>query len=63
LADSACPATAQVFHIFGNRLFVISTGVIAHKLTTEDRWTLDSLDRALPKHLVQPLELDELIDL
>lgn len=61
LAQADCPATSQVFHIGGNRLFVFAMSSIASRVETRGRWTLDALDRELPGRLVKPLELDDLL--
>jgi hypothetical protein len=55
LAAADCPATAQVFHITGNRLIVSSMPPIHHELRADGRWTLDALDKELPSRLVEPI--------
>jgi len=54
LAEADCPATAQVFHIGGSRLRVVSMPQVVHDLTTAGRWTLEALDRELTSRLVPP---------
>ncbi len=54
LAEQDCPATGQIFHIKGDKLFVLSMPPIVHTLTTDGRWTSEALDRELSNHLVQP---------
>ncbi len=61
LAQAECPATSQVFHVYGNQIFVMSMPPIVHRLRTNGRWTVDALDRELPGKLVRPLELDDFI--
>ncbi|MGH2402835.1 MAG: SDR family NAD(P)-dependent oxidoreductase [bacterium] len=59
LAHADCPATSQVFHVYGNEIFVMAMPSIVHRLRTTGRWTQDALDRELPRKLVKPLELDD----
>lgn len=54
LAQANCPADSQIFHIQGNKLFVLDMMPIAHQLQTAGRWTLEELDRELPSRLVTP---------
>jgi len=61
LAQADCPATSQVFHIGGNRLFVFTMPSIASRLETRGRWTLEALDRELPSRLVRPMELGDVL--
>jgi NAD(P)-dependent dehydrogenase (short-subunit alcohol dehydrogenase family) len=61
LAQADCPATSQIFHIGGNRLFVFTMPSIAARLETRGRWTLEALDRELPARLVRPMELSDVI--
>jgi len=59
LAGADCPATGQVFHVYGNRVIVVRVSQIAADVRTEGRWTLEELDAKLPQHLVDhadPLE-------
>lgn len=58
LAAENCPANRQVFHIDGNRLFVVAIPTIQHRLETVGRWTLEALDAQLPPRLVPPLPED-----
>jgi NAD(P)-dependent dehydrogenase (short-subunit alcohol dehydrogenase family) len=61
LAEKDCPATAQIFHIIGNRLLVMSMPAIAHDLRTERRWKAEELDRELRNKLVKPPLVEEFI--
>lgn len=61
LAQGDCPATAQIFHIIGNRLLVMSMPAIVHELRAEHRWNAEALDRELRNRLVQPLNVEEFI--
>ncbi len=63
LAQADCPATAQVFHIYGNRLIVISMPSIVHDLRTNGRWTLEALDRELPRRLLTPPAITDFLEL
>ena len=57
LAQADCPATSQVFHVMGNKVFVMAISSIVHTLEGSGRWTLDALDRELSGRLVTPLDL------
>ena len=54
LAQSTCPANAQIFHITGERLIVSAMPAVVHDLHAAGGWTVDGLDAALPPHLVPP---------
>jgi NAD(P)-dependent dehydrogenase (short-subunit alcohol dehydrogenase family) len=58
LAAEHCPADSQIFHISGNKVFVLSMPPIVSLATTLGRWTLDALDSQLPSHLVVPTEFE-----
>lgn len=62
LAEEHCPANSQVFHIYGNRLIVLSMPPIVHDLRTDGRWTAEELDRVLPQRLVVPPQLSDFLD-
>lgn len=57
LAEEGCQANDQVFHVSGNRIFVLEVPRLVTTLETTGRWTPDALDRELPAHLVEPLPL------
>lgn len=57
LAAADCPATAQVFQMYGNRLKVLTMATVTHDLRTQGRWTLEAIDRALKGRLVTPFGL------
>jgi NAD(P)-dependent dehydrogenase (short-subunit alcohol dehydrogenase family) len=62
LAEEKCPANAQVFHTYGNRVIVVSMPSIVHDLRTEGRWTPETLDEALPSRLLELTELGAFLD-
>jgi NAD(P)-dependent dehydrogenase (short-subunit alcohol dehydrogenase family) len=62
LAEENCPANAQVFHTYGNRVIVVSMPSIAADLRTEGRWTPEALDEALPSRLLELTELGAFLD-
>jgi len=62
LARADCPATSQVFHVMGNRLYVMQIPAVAHQLVTTGRWTLDALDRELAGRLVEPLAVESFFE-
>jgi len=55
------PATAQIFHIIGNRLLVMSMPAIVHDLRTERLWEAEKLDRELGDKLVNPPVVEEFV--
>jgi NAD(P)-dependent dehydrogenase (short-subunit alcohol dehydrogenase family) len=61
LARADCPATAQTFHIDGDRLLVIETARVARELHTFGRWTLEELDEAVPDALEEPATVDDFL--
>jgi NAD(P)-dependent dehydrogenase (short-subunit alcohol dehydrogenase family) len=63
LAGADCPATAQVFHTYADRLIVVSMPSIVHDLRTDGRWTLDELDRQLPPLLLTPPLIEDFLEL
>jgi NAD(P)-dependent dehydrogenase (short-subunit alcohol dehydrogenase family) len=63
LAAEDCPATAQVFHTYGDRLIVVSMPSIVHDLRTDGRWTLEALDRELPRRLLAPPRIEDFLEL
>jgi NAD(P)-dependent dehydrogenase (short-subunit alcohol dehydrogenase family) len=62
LAEEKCPANAQVFHTYGNRVIVVTMPSIAHDLRTEGRWTPEALDEALPARLLGRTPLSAFLD-
>ena len=54
LAEATCPATAQVFQIYGDRLVVIALPAPVHRLHNGERWTPDAIGRALDGRLLTP---------
>jgi len=59
LAEAACPANSQVFHVFGNRVMVMRISEIVHDLKTDGRWTPEALDSALAGKLVQQTSVED----
>lgn len=56
LAEKDCPANAQVFHIIGDRLFVMAIPAVAARLSNRSlAWTAENLDAALAQVLVEPI--------
>jgi NAD(P)-dependent dehydrogenase (short-subunit alcohol dehydrogenase family) len=63
LAEAGCPATAQVFHCYADRLIVVSMPSIVHDLRTTGRWTPGALDRALAGRLLEPPQIEDFLEL
>lgn len=63
LAQADCPAQAQVFNVYGDRISVLSFPRLEHDLHAADRgrWSVEELDRIMPAHLVEPPSLDLLV--
>ena len=62
LAQADCPATAQIFHVAGRRLYLMALPAVAHTLASERRWTLEALDGALAGKLVSQLSAEEFFE-
>ena len=62
LSERDCPATAQVFHTYGNRVIVVAMPSVVHDLRTEGRWTAEELDRQLTPALAVPTRLEDFLD-
>jgi NAD(P)-dependent dehydrogenase (short-subunit alcohol dehydrogenase family) len=62
LARADCPASSQIFQIYGNRLKVLSMATIVHDLRTESRWTTTQIDEALRSCLIEPCSLSYYVD-
>jgi NAD(P)-dependent dehydrogenase (short-subunit alcohol dehydrogenase family) len=62
LAAPNCPATGQLFHVYGNRVLVLQTSIAAD-LRSPGRWTLEELDEALAEQLVPRLGVEDLVEL
>jgi NAD(P)-dependent dehydrogenase (short-subunit alcohol dehydrogenase family) len=58
LAEAECPADDQIFHLIGNRLYVLRMPCIEHTLASEGRWTEDELDAQLLPRLVDQLPIE-----
>jgi NAD(P)-dependent dehydrogenase (short-subunit alcohol dehydrogenase family) len=63
LAEADCLAQGQIFHIYGDRLVVLSMPTAVHQLRTEGRWTLEALDRELPARLVRQPGISDFMDI
>lgn len=62
LATADCPATGQIFQIYGNRLEVLAHSTIETDVRTEGQWTLDAFDRALAGKLKPPPTLATFVE-
>ena len=61
LAEADCPANAQIFQVYGSRLYVFSMPTLVHELRTDGRWTAEALDRALDGKLLKHATAEELL--
>ncbi len=62
-AGASCPATSQIFHIYGNRVLVLAMPPIVHQLETDGRWTPEALDRELSGRAVAPPAIGDFLEL
>lgn len=62
LAAPDCPATGQVFQIYGNRVEVMTHIDLAIDERTEGRWTPEALDKALAGKFVPGPKLGRFVD-
>ena len=61
LAEADCPATSQIFHVIGNRVFLIAPPTITAEMIHDgDRWTPAALETALAGKLVEPPSMERL---
>lgn len=61
LADPACPANGQLFHVYGNRVMVLSHAYVEADLRNSGQWSLEDLDRQLTPSLVAPPDLADFL--
>ena len=62
LAEADCPATAQVFQIYGDRLVVIAMPSPVHRLSGTGRWTPEAIERALEGRLLTPPAISDFVE-
>jgi NAD(P)-dependent dehydrogenase (short-subunit alcohol dehydrogenase family) len=62
LAAADCPATGQVFQVYGNRVEVIDHSRVALDVRAEGRWTPEALDRALVGRLPAAPRLADFVE-
>lgn len=59
LARADCPATQQVFHVAGDRLTIAAMPRPVREFDAGGQaWTPELIDRAVPAHLLAPLEIE-----
>lgn len=52
LGSVGCPANAQVFQAYGNRISIIDIAKVASTYVTESRWTIDAIAERIPAGLL-----------
>jgi len=62
LALADCPATGQVFQIYGGRVEVFAPWSLAADLRSKGRWTVEGLDAALAGRLPRPAALGDFVE-
>jgi NAD(P)-dependent dehydrogenase (short-subunit alcohol dehydrogenase family) len=62
LAEADCPATAQIFQIYGDRLTIVAMPTPVHKLTNDGRWTPEAIGVALENCLLTPPGITDFVE-
>jgi NAD(P)-dependent dehydrogenase (short-subunit alcohol dehydrogenase family) len=63
LAEADCPATAQVFQVYGDRLLVVSMPSPVHRLANDgERWTPAAIGAALEGKLLDPPAIPDFVE-
>jgi NAD(P)-dependent dehydrogenase (short-subunit alcohol dehydrogenase family) len=63
LAEADCPATAQIFQVYGDRLLVVSMPAPVERLENNgERWTPEAIERALEGRLHDPPEIADFVE-
>jgi NAD(P)-dependent dehydrogenase (short-subunit alcohol dehydrogenase family) len=63
LAEADCPATAQVFQVYGDRLMVLSMPAPVHRLDNGGaRWTPEAIERALEGRLLEQPAIPDFVE-
>jgi NAD(P)-dependent dehydrogenase (short-subunit alcohol dehydrogenase family) len=62
LAEADCPATAQVFQIYGDRLMVVAMPAPVHDFANGERWTPAAIARVLDGKLLTPPEIPDFVE-
>jgi len=63
LAEADCPATAQVFQVYGDRLLVVSMPSPVHRLENDgERWTPAAIGAALEGKLLDPPAIPDFVE-
>ncbi len=61
LASADCPADGQVFHCSGDEVAVVSMPSVTTRLRGGGRWTVAELADALPRHLLEPPDVEHFL--
>ena len=62
LAEADCPATGQVFQIYGDRLVVVALPAPVHRLANDGRWTPEAIGHALDGRLATPPVISDFVE-
>jgi NAD(P)-dependent dehydrogenase (short-subunit alcohol dehydrogenase family) len=63
LAEAGCPATAQVFQVYGDRLMVVSMPAPVHRVDNAGaRWTPEAIERALEGRLLEQPAIPDFVE-
>jgi NAD(P)-dependent dehydrogenase (short-subunit alcohol dehydrogenase family) len=62
LAEADCPANAQIFQIYGDRLMVVAMPAPGHLFSNGKRWTPADIAKALRGNLVAPPVIADFVE-
>jgi NAD(P)-dependent dehydrogenase (short-subunit alcohol dehydrogenase family) len=63
LAEADCPATAQVFQVYGDKLLVVSMPAPVHRFENDGRrWTPEAIGAALKDKLLRPPAIPDFVE-
>lgn len=60
LAEENCTVTGQVFHVYGNRVLVLSIPTVHFDARTDGQWTIEKLANTLEGNLAPRFDIDAL---
>ncbi len=58
LAEAACPANAQVFHLIGREVLLMDIAAVAQRVRAPGRWSPEALDMALRGRMTPPHDIN-----
>jgi len=61
LAEAACPADSQIFHIGGNRVIVLKLAEPVYEAETDGPWTPELLQQVIGSRLAAPTPIESIL--